>query len=199
MKQYPSILGISKHPTSKCIAFKKYDGSNLRWEWCRKKGFYKYGTRNHLFDTTDEIFGKAIPLFYSTYVKSLEKIFVDNRLMEPITVFTEFFGAKSFAGLHDPEDEQELILFDVWIYKKGLIDPKTFIKIFNKIKKAEIIYSGNLNKEFIQDIKHGKYPVTEGVVCKGGKEKGLWMRKIKTDAYIQKLKDTFHSKWKQYT
>jgi len=76
-----------------------------------------------------------------------------------------------------------------------LIDPKTFLKLFDKIKKAEVIYTGNLNEIFIQAIKQGNYSVVEGVVCKGGKGKDLWMRKIKTNSYIQKLKDTFHSKW----
>jgi len=113
MKQYPSILGISNCPNSKCIAFKKYDGSNLRWEWRRKKGFYKYGTRTRLFDTSDEIFGKAIQLFFDIYAEYLEKIFIDNRLAEPITSFTEFFGTNSFAGLHDPKDDMKLMLFDV--------------------------------------------------------------------------------------
>ena len=67
MKQYPEISGSNKAPIgAQCLAFVKYDGSNLRWEWSPKKGWYKFGTRTRLFDHTDEIFGEAIPLFQDT-------------------------------------------------------------------------------------------------------------------------------------
>jgi hypothetical protein len=42
--------------------FDKLDGSNLRFEWKRKGGWYKYGTRHRLFDATDPGFGSAIEL-----------------------------------------------------------------------------------------------------------------------------------------
>lgn len=197
MKTYPSIIG-SKYPNDKCIAFKKYDGSNLRWEWRRKKGFFKFGTRTRLFDESDEIFGEAIKIFFETYAEKLEKIFIDKKLQDPITSFTEFFGPKSFAGIHDPTDKKELVLFDVCIYKKGLIDPVSFIKIFDKIKIAEVIYTGNLNEKFVQDVRNSLYPVIEGVVCKGGKGHKLWMRKIKTYKYLELLKERFSGDWTKY-
>lgn len=105
MKTYPSIEG-SKYPNSKCIAFKKYDGSNLRWEWRRKRGFFKFGTRTRLFDESDEVFGESIKIFFNTYAEDLEKIFIDSRMAEPITSFTEFFGPSSFAGLHEPGEKK---------------------------------------------------------------------------------------------
>jgi hypothetical protein len=38
MQQYPSIDGSGKAPLGvPCIAFYKYDGSNLRWEWSPKQ------------------------------------------------------------------------------------------------------------------------------------------------------------------
>lgn len=57
MQQYPSILGSSKAPLGEpCIAFVKYDGSNLRWEWSPKRGWNKYGTRTQLFNETTPIY-----------------------------------------------------------------------------------------------------------------------------------------------
>lgn len=64
MKHYPKIEYYNKGLiNSPVIAFDKLDGSNLRFEWSRKRGFYKYGTRKVMIDTKDEQFGKAIPLF----------------------------------------------------------------------------------------------------------------------------------------
>lgn len=57
MKDYPSIPGSSKAPQLPCIAFKKYDGSNIRAEWSKKRGWYKFGTRTQLIDKTDLVFG----------------------------------------------------------------------------------------------------------------------------------------------
>ena len=67
MQQYPSIDGSKKAPLGKpCIAFVKYDGSNLRWEWSPKQGWHKFGTRRQMFDATDEVYGPAIPIFLNT-------------------------------------------------------------------------------------------------------------------------------------
>ena len=58
---------------------------------------------------------------------------------------------------------------------------------------AEVIYEGNLNRQFIMDVKSGKYPVFEGVIAKGDD----FMVKIKTDAYFLKLKNNFDN-WEQF-
>jgi hypothetical protein len=51
----------------------------------------------------------------------------------------------------------------------------------------------------IEDVRDGKYGVAEGVVCKGGSDpSNLWMVKIKTSAYMQKLKQTFQKDWEAY-
>lgn len=43
--------------------FDKIDDSNLHFEWNRKRGWHKFGTRTRLFNEADWQFGRAIPLF----------------------------------------------------------------------------------------------------------------------------------------
>lgn len=167
MKSYPSIAGSSRAPRKPCIAFNKYDGSNLRAEWSRKTGWTKFGTRKRLFDESDPDFGSAIPLFHETMADGLIDIFKKKyRDDQQITVFMEFFGPNSFAGKHEPADPKELILIDVSLYKKGLIAPREFVKNFDSVPSAEVIYEGNLNEVFIEAVRNGEYPVVEGVVVK---------------------------------
>lgn len=123
MLQYPSILGASKAPIGKsCVAFYKYDGSNLRWEWSPKKGWNKFGTRRQMFDSSALVFRDAIPLFMDTLadeiVRRTKQI---NGKIVRITAFTEFFGPNSFAGQHVEDDVKELKLFDVFLFKKGFV------------------------------------------------------------------------------
>ena len=75
MKSYRSIDGPSKAPQKPCIAFYKYDGSNLRFEWSKKRNWYKFGTRRRLFDESDDKYGQAIPMFLERLAPGLEKVF----------------------------------------------------------------------------------------------------------------------------
>lgn len=190
MKQYPEIPG-SKNAVlgEQCIAFVKYDGSNLRWEWSAKKDWYKQGTRTRLFDTTDEIFGEAIPLFQDTLGREIARRIKDiERGIQSAIVFTEFFGPNSFTGIHEPNDPKELKLFDVNLYKRGIMNPRDFVKNFGDLPfSASVIYEGKLTQQFIDDVHNGKYPVIEGVVAKGKD----FMCKIKTYSYLEKLKNVY--------
>jgi len=65
---------------------------------------------------------------------------------------------------------------------------------FEHLKIPEIIYEGNFNESFIQDVKDGKYDLEEGVVVKGNLPHGkhphnLWMAKVKTKTWLDKLKE----------
>lgn len=197
MLQYPSIVGSSKAPLGKpCIAFYKYDGSNLRWEWSPKQKWHKFGTRRQLFDKDTPLFQQAIPLFIENIGHMIEeKVKKEYGRVERITAFTEFFGPSSFAGSHNEAEEKELRLFDVFIFKKGFIQPRKFVKMFGEYKwAAEVVYEGNLNKQFIEDIKSSKYNVFEGVIAKGDD----FMVKIKTQKYFDLLYSTFGDKWVEY-
>lgn len=200
MKPYPSILfASSKTIGSYGHVFYKYDGSNLRWEWSPKRGWYKQGTRNHLFDQTDSIYGPAIPIFMEKLASPLESIFKQKYPKDNIIVFTEYFGPNSFAGQHDPATPKQLVLFDVNINKRGFVDPDQFIDIFSSVAMARLLYSGFITEEFIDQIENGQlFDLEEGVVCKGGTKHHRWCFKIKTNAYRDKLKQVFKQNWESH-
>ena len=204
MEQYPSIIGSAKAPLGKpCIAQYKYDGSNLRWEWSPKHGFNKYGTRRHLFDKSDPVFGPSIEMFQDTLADEIirrTKEIVKNP--QRITAFTEFFGPNSFAGSHEPTDAKELRLFDIFLFQKGMLPVKDFLKYYGDLPQAaEIVYEGNLNQQFINDLKKGNFkckdlsrPLFEGVIAKGS---GFSV-KIKTDEYFRQLRHKYPERWEQF-
>jgi hypothetical protein len=197
MKHYPSILGSKFCTIGKPgIAFYKYDGSNLRWEWNKKSGWNKFGTRNLLFDRTTEPYNQSIEMFLDDIgPKIIEELKQIDRNLIKTTAFTEFFGPNSFAGSHEDDDPKELRLFDVMMYRKGFIPPDQFVEMFGKYKwSAEVIYRGEIDLQFIQDVREGKYPVVEGVVCKGDD----FVFKVKTNEYLAKLKRVFQDKWEDY-
>ena len=198
MLSYPSIPGWKKSRLGEpCLAFYKYDGSNLRWEWTPKKEWHKFGTRNQLFDASAKPYGDAIPIFQEQLGPDIAKIVCDasKNKVERIIAFTEFFGPSSFAGYHDSEEKKQLVLIDVSVYKKGFIEPRQFRKMFgDKEWTAKVIYEGNMNSQFIEDVRHGAYPVYEGVVCKGND----WVSKIKTFEYLNRLKNRFGDDWEKY-
>jgi hypothetical protein len=199
MEQYPEIPGSKKAPLGKpCIAFYKYDGSNLRWEWSPKRGWHKFGTRTELFDPMHPLWGQAIPLFESIkddIVRRVKESDWTLRGIQRITVFTEFFGPSSFAGTHVQDEPKELRLIDVYLFKKGIMPPRWFVNAFGDAPyAAQVVYQGNLNKEFINDVHAGKYPVWEGVVAKGED----FRVKIKTEAYMLKLKEVYGLNWERF-
>ena len=199
MKQYWSIPNSSRAPRDKCVAFYKYDGSNIRCEWQKKKGWCKFGSRHQLIDESSDQFSDVVSIFNETLADGIEKVIRDEyRDIQLVTAFAEFVGPNSFAGTHDPLDKKELVLFDIALYRKGYIDPNTFIKQFGHLNTAKVIYKGNLTDTFIRDVRYNLYELNEGVVCKGGKGHKLWMCKIKTNEYIDRLKDHFGNDWKQY-
>jgi hypothetical protein len=197
MKQYWEIPGPNKAPQSPCIAFYKYDGSCIRAEWSRKGGWNKFGSRHVLLDVNHPQLGGAIPLFLKTYADDLERVIKKNKLfrgVQTVTVFCEYYGPNSFAGLHEANDDMAITLFDVNLHKKGLLTPRDFLKSFGHLDIAEVVYEGNFGPEFIKDIRDGKYPVGEGVVAKGvragkkNQQHGIWMAKAKTKWWMDTLK-----------
>jgi len=194
MKTYPSIpkykeVGIPK--PSNCTAFEKLDGSNLRFEW-RNKWLEKYGTRTQLFDETSFMFAPAISIFHTQWAEDIAKIFKKQQIQRAV-VFLEYYGPNSFAGWHDEQNilnnEMKLTLFDIFIYKKGMIPVRKFVKLFGHLEIPKIVYEGNFNQQLIKDVENGQYDVFEGIVAKGGNNpKDLWMIKVKTEEYLKKLK-----------
>ncbi len=209
MIEYPSIIGPSKAPKLPCMAFEKYDGSNIRVKYTAKNGFTIFGSRREFIDEKHPHLGQIIEVFNKTHAEELTKIFQKHyRDEKELTVFGEFHGPNSFAGLHVPDDIKTFTMFDVLLVKKGnskFIPPREFVKTFSdKVETAEMLYDGNLNEEFITKVQNGYYTLGEGVVCKGHTSNGayrgnVWMAKIKTFAYLQRLKDRYGDDWEKYT
>jgi hypothetical protein len=189
MKTYPTITPILTNQP--IYAFDKLDGSNIRAEWNKKRGFYKFGSRKQLIGADDTTLGQSREMIVDTYADDLAHVFKDRRWDRAICFF-EFHGPGSFAGLHKPGETPEVTLFDVAPHRKGILEPKVFLDLFGHLKHAELLYHGNPNDPFIQSVRDGTLEgmTYEGVVCKG---KNIspgrpLMFKVKNQAWIDQVK-----------
>src|SRR4051812_19272266 len=102
MKEYPSIpsahdlLSRSEdHLGQPFIAFDKLDGSNIRAEWDRKRGWHQLGTRRRLLDASQPFLGQAIQLILDGYGDGLAKALKDDPALgrpQQATAYFEFLG-----------------------------------------------------------------------------------------------------------
>lgn len=184
MKSYPSISRdiITSNPI---IAFDKLDGSNIRAEWSKKRGFYKWGTRRRLLDPDEPVLGEAVGIIEEKYSEALARICVDQRWMRCVFFF-EFFGPRSFAGLHHDDDEYDVVLLDVAPYKQGILPPRDFLKLFGNLHTPEVLYEGKANQPFVEAVQESNLEgmTFEGVVCKGAKKPF----KVKSQEWLAALK-----------
>jgi hypothetical protein len=209
---YPKIPGSKDAPDARCVAFEKYDGTNLHWLWDRELGWYAFGTRRDRFDLDDagiKDFHNAHPglddapaLFLDGLKPRLNAVLQNcptYQKNQEIKVFTEYLGERSFAGLHKPDDPKRLVLFDVEV-DDGMLGPDAFLDDFGALDAARVVYRGRLTGAFLHDVRAGRFGVAEGVICKGGdgRRGDLWMVKIKTDAYLARLRQAFHDDWEAH-
>ena len=198
-----------------CYAFYKYDGSNLRFEWSHKQGWHKFGTRTQLVDANTPIYGEAITYFLReladgvlTRVKDhLGKRFAATR---SIIAYGEFYGDHSFGGVHVTSEPKYVVIFDVWIWQRGFIEPKEFKLYFSDwaVNGAMCMYEGKLNHDFITAVQTNTLPgwnLNEGVVCKwrnpnkpNAQQSNVFMTKIKTLDYLERLRAVYGAKWEEY-
>jgi len=208
---YPKIPGSRNAPNGPCIAFEKYDGTNLHWDWDRDFGWHAFGTRRDEFNLTpsgiEEFTQKhlhlsqCVQVFHATLAEGIENVLRESsacRGLQSVKVFTEFLGPSSFAGLHQANEPKELRLFDVLAEPSGILGPEHFVDNFGHLNIARVVYRGKLTGKFAEDVRNGKYGVAEGVVCKGGSGSDLWMVKIKTYDYLERLKQAFANRWEDY-
>lgn len=196
MKQYQEINYYGDYWGLPIIAFDKIDGSNLRFEYSQKRGFYKFGTRNMMIDKTNEPFGFAIDIFLNKYGEDLTKIFRGHKNYRNTTNFVcyaELACSSSEFGQHDFKSGKfDVVLFDVEQHKGGFVPPRQFVRDFGYVDLPKVIYEGNLNREFVASVKANEYGLKEGVICKGQvpnrKENNLYYCKIKTDDWLDRLK-----------
>lgn len=226
MKEYNSIPKLADDGTLKgeqVVAFNKLDGQNFRVKYMskglNKKQFTLFGSRHQYVSDTTEGFNKAIKYFKEHYEDVIREIIVNNsgkkgifNGVEEITLFFEWYGDNSFAGFHQDGDELRLALIDVFLKKKGYIEPNDFIELFcedDRVLTPEVIYIGKLNMDFVSSIENNdwtkegcQYPsVKEGVVIKRStlmKGQRLPMCKVKTKWWLEKLHSNFpEEKWKE--
>lgn len=170
--------------------FDKLDGNNLRFEWTRRRGWNKYGTRERLFDQSDPLFGPAIPLFHQRLAEPLEKVARHQR-WQKVIVFAEYWGKQSLGGLHAPGDAMTLTVFDAAADDRGFLDPRDFVKAMDPRYVdpqyvAQLLAHRRWTRGFVASVLDGTFegPTFEGVV---GKAKDGYMAKAKTQAWISAI------------
>ena len=194
MKSYPSIprSTTSKLREFEAHVFDKIDGSNLRFEWDRKKGWYKFGTRRRLLTPSTPVFGEAIDIFQQNLAEPMAKIALEQKWSR-IIVFAEFWGESSFAGQHQSDEPKSLTPIDVSVYKKGFLSPDLFLRLFADL--ADLGYLGKVQwtEEYVQRVCDGLVEgiTFEGVVGKAGGGHKRVMVKAKTQAWIDKVIEVF--------
>jgi hypothetical protein len=200
MKTYHSIeKNVQDYIGQHVFGFDKIDGSNFCAEWNRKlskksqftNGFKKFGTRTETIKNANNPFTEAIDIFEDKYSEALDKIFCENKLfrgIDTITVYGEFAGESSFAGKHIWDEDHDVTIFDMFMYKKDFVKPADFIDIFGHLDVQKLVLQGLLDVKMIQDIISNKYGLKEGVVLKGVSEGKVWMVKVKTQEWLNKIR-----------
>ena len=191
MKDYPSIPKDIRTDIN-IFAFDKLDGSNIRAEWSKQKGFYKFGSKTRLLGEDDLQLGEAIGLIHQLYGEGLAKIFTDARYERAISFF-EFYGPRSSAGWHHAEPHT-VTLIDVNPYKKGIMEPSAFIDTFEKLGIPRVLYYGKANSMFVESVRERTLEGMglEGVICKAKNDKRTpkpIMFKIKSREWLRQLKE----------
>ena len=212
MKHYDSIPRIQDDGTLKgetVWGFNKLDGQNFCVTYnCRKKTWGPYGSRTVTVDENSEQFGPVVKWFNaSNYSGILSSIVKDNsgkkqvfNGVDEVTFFFEWYGENSFAGKHQEGDEMHLALIDVFLKKKGYMEPDDYYNLFNNsgIEIPELIYKGPLNEEIIRCVQECDWTkssdvlgtIKEGVVfkrstlMKGQRRPSV---KVKTKWWLNKL------------
>jgi len=189
MKEYPTILRHGQTSTSgQYHGYEKLDGSMIRVEWTKKSGFYKFGRRDGLLDDSNPFLPESRKLFEELSEEALH--FLSKRQARHAVLFFEFFGENSFAGNHEVEPHR-IVLVDIALDKKGLVDPKVLKEAEEWIPSATLIHHGNVGQEVIKAIEDGTFPGMsfEGVVFKRQERNRRIMFKHKSRAWIERLKN----------
>ncbi|MCA9178764.1 MAG: hypothetical protein KDB14_30085, partial [Planctomycetales bacterium] len=163
---YPKIPGSNAAPLAQCIAFEKYDGTNLHWAWDCELGWHAFGTRRDRFDLDaygiKEFAGahpeleSAARLFRQSLEGPLTAVLRDQNCFNSsqIVAFTEFLGASSFAGRHREAEEKRLVLFDIQT-EQGMLAPDLFVEHLDALPIARTVYRGRLTGKFATDVREG--------------------------------------------
>src|SRR5580700_8640101 len=98
MKEYPSMLSASDlllrsddYLGRPFVAFEKLDGSNIRAEWDRTRGWHRFGSRRRLLDAAQPLLGQAIQLILDGYGADLARAFADDSALQRPQEATAYF------------------------------------------------------------------------------------------------------------
>jgi hypothetical protein len=193
MKSYPQIsAGVRKGVP--VVVFDKLDGSNIRVEWSKKRGFYKFGRRNGLLDDSNPILRDEAPgLILDLYGDDLARVFHVEHWQRVIAFF-EFHGPNSFAGNHE-EEPHTVTLIDVSVHRKGILEPRKFLKLFGDLPAGvpRVLHEGNFTDGLKEEVQEGTLDgmTFEGVVAKGRNVSPgrPLMFKWKSFAWLRRLKE----------
>jgi len=222
MKHYDSIPRIQDDGTlngEMVWGYNKLDGQNFCATYKVKKNkFGPFGSRTVIVDENSESeLSEAVTWFKDNKLDEKLSALVKNNWkkgevfqgVEEITFFFEWYGPNSFAGKHDFWDgangEMRLALIDVFLKKKGYIEPKEYEKIFrgSSIELPDLIYVGPLNSDIIAKVQNNDWTqegaafpnVKEGVVfkrstlLKGQRRPSV---KVKTKWWLDKLHSMYN-------
>ena len=193
MKHYPSIIRIDpiEGHDREYYSWDKLDGSCIRCEYSHKTGWFKFGSRKQLIDAKDPVLGPAIPLFNATLAEPLTKVMRDNKWINA-TVFCEYHGPNSLAGRHKPGDKMDITLFDVAIYKQGLMPSRDFLRHFEHVNIPRFLGVHVWDRAFVERIRHSELDgiSMEGAV--GKPENGYpYMVKCKTHKWLSAIRQRY--------
>ena len=223
MKHYESIPRFKDDKRllgEDVFAFNKLDGQNLCVKYLPKKNdFQSFGSRRMVINETSEVLGDAVAFFKRSNIPmALSEIVGTNSKkrgefngVDEITFYFEWWGEHSFAGVHDSNDDMHLSLIDVWEKKKGLIEPKEYLRLFHDVETLdcpELIYKGKLTNNFVKSIENNDWTqpnalytnVKEGVVItRTTRLPGQFLPKckVKTNWWLNELHAKYpEDKWK---
>jgi hypothetical protein len=190
VKTYPSIpYGTTSDQIF--YGFDKLDGSNIRAEWSKQKGFYKFGTRKHLLTTEDQFLCEAPDLIKARYGDTLPKRLQELKCDRAVAFF-EFYGPQSFSGMHIQEAHQ-VTLIDVSRDRVGFPTGKDFYDFYYDLGTPTMLHIGVIDEEVIEAVRSSVLQgmTFEGVVFRGQIDKKKSMPvyfKQKSRAWLDKLK-----------
>lgn len=196
MITYPSISREVSYGRD-WLVYDKLDGQNIRAEWFKKRGFWKFGSRKVLAVLPRDCFD-----LINEQEAAIAAVFKKFRVQKAVCFF-EYYGDNSFAGMHQQGDQMKVALLDIYLIdRKQWLDPRELEKAFRgKVPMPELLFRGNFNKADEAAVRAGCFRgVTfEGVVCKAppaSKGHGAIpsMFKVKSQAWVDRVRAWYGDK-----
>ncbi|MCA9655803.1 MAG: hypothetical protein KC501_38210, partial [Myxococcales bacterium] len=174
--------------THRLHLFDKLDGSNLRFEWSRKGGWERFGTRHRVIDESHPVFGSAFELFGRTLADPIARVALDQG-WDALVAFGELWGPGSLGGRHVPEEPKRITLFDVAPYRRGFVGPQRFLELFGDLDVPAYLGEHDWDDTLVAQVRRGELPgiTVEGVVGKAGEGHRMRMAKAKTQAWVDRI------------